>query len=187
MVRWLDLYCGQGGVAAGIEQAGSHVVYGVDLSPQPRYPYRFLQSDALDHLEMLLAYNAFGTFDAIWASPPCQLYSKAHGFRGADHRAKNPDLISYTRDLLRVTGLPYVIENVPGAPLDDPVTVCGTGLGLRHDGFELRRERLFESNVPLVGLACVHERPPRLCSAITPPATFTSGTDAATAPQTSAN
>lgn len=96
-------------------------------------------------------------FDAIHASPPCQRYS--HG-TVAGHAHKHPDLIGITRDALVATGLPYVIENVPRAPLRDPVTLCGSMFALEaidDDGTPLRmeRHRLFESNVLLY--------PPSVC------------------------
>ena len=101
----------------GYHQAGFEVV-GVDIEPQPRYPFEHHVGDALDYL---LRHHE--EFDAIHASPPCQRYStmtKRHG-RQDDH----PDLVGETRTALAATGLPYVIENVAGAPLVDPVMLCG--------------------------------------------------------------
>lgn len=151
-MRLLDLFCGAGGAGAGYRSAGFDVV-GVDLAPQPRYPFHFVQADALAFLSSADLSN----FDAIHASPPCQRYSRARSIQGNEDI--HPDLVGPTREALQATGLPYVIENVVGAPLHDPVTVCGTAFALRHDGFELRRHRLFESNVPLVGTVCRHELP----------------------------
>lgn len=125
--RLLDLYCCQGGASKGYAAAGFDVV-GVDIDPQPRYPFEFFQRDALSA-------GAAG-FDAIHASPPCQAHSKAQRIQGRRH----PDLIAATRAMLQASGLPYVIENVEGAPLHDPVTLCGAMFGLRT-----YRHRLFES------------------------------------------
>lgn len=132
--RLLDLFCCQGGASAGYVAAGFDVV-GVDIDPQPRYPYAFVQGDALAYL------SAFGgEFDAIHASPPCQGYSNAQRIQRREH----PMLIDAVRDMLGHFGGPWVIENVPGAPLRNPVELCGTMFGLRT-----YRHRLFESNLSL--------------------------------------
>ena len=133
--RLLDLFCGAGGAAMGYHRAGFEVV-GVDINPQPHYPFEFHQADAL-------AYPLDG-FDVIHASPPCQSYAITNNIwkKAAGHY---PDLVEPTRALLAATGLPYVIENVPGAPLVNPVTLCGASFGLR-----VYRHRLFESNVFLM-------------------------------------
>lgn len=138
--RLLDLFCGAGGAGAGYARAGFDVV-GVDLAPQPRYPFEFIQGDALEYLERYIwAVPAPERFDVIHASPPCQRYSVA-----TRDKDKHPDLVPSVRDLLAYTGLPYVIENVPGAPMRDPVVLCGSMFGLR-----VRRHRLFETNWPLL-------------------------------------
>lgn len=145
--RLLDLFCCQGGAAMGYHRAGLEVV-GVDIDPQPNYPFEFHQADAREYL----AEHA-DEFDGIHASPPCQRYlnlTRVNEALGRDHA--HPDLVAATRAALIATGLPYVIENVEGAPLIEPVKVCGTAFGL-----PLRRHRLFESNVPLVGKACEHK------------------------------
>lgn len=142
----LDLFCGAGGAAMGYHRAGFDVI-GVDLNPQPRYPFEFHQCDALEWL----SYEQ-NEFDAIHASPPCQRYTalaKGNNANVDDY----PDLIAPTRELLQETGLPYVIENVPSAPLRYPITLCGEMFGL-----SVIRHRLFESNLPL--LMCPH-RPHR--------------------------
>lgn len=146
-MRILDLFCGAGGCSVGYARAGFDVV-GVDLHPQPHYPYEFHQADALEVLERLELAGA--PFDAIHASPPCQAYTHAKhlGNRG---RKDHPDLVAVTRDALQRIGLPYVIENVPGAPLIDPVTICGSTVGL-----DVQRHRLFETNWPLMAPACQH-------------------------------
>jgi DNA (cytosine-5)-methyltransferase 1 len=111
--RILDLFCGAGGAAMGYHRAGFEVV-GVDIAPQPHYPFKFVQHDALKVLANVARDgHALGEyFDAIHASPPCQAYSDLrHRTRG-----EYPELVSEVRNYLRATGLPYVIENVPGAP-----------------------------------------------------------------------
>jgi DNA (cytosine-5)-methyltransferase 1 len=117
----------------GYHRAGFEVV-GVDIAPQANYPFTFIQADAL---EFMMNGNS-EPFDAIHASPPCQRYSAMSACRPglAD---KYPDLVADTRRALDLTGLPTVIENVPGAPLFDPVKLCGQMFGL-----ELYRHRLFE-------------------------------------------
>src|SRR5579859_2227458 len=111
--RLLDLYCCAGGAAMGYHRAGFDVV-GVDIAPQPRYPFGFVQGDALELLEGHRWGRRIGApFDAIHASPPCQ----AHVQLSVKHREKGTvadtriDLIPETREALRCTGLPYVIEN----------------------------------------------------------------------------
>jgi DNA (cytosine-5)-methyltransferase 1 len=140
--KLLDLFCCEGGAGTGYHRAGFDVV-GVDITTQPRYPFDFVQFDAIAYV---LAYG--DQFDAIHASPPCQRYSTMT----ADPEA-HPDLIGLTRTALQQIGKPYVIENVAGAAseLDHPVMLCGSGFGLG-----VRRHRLFESNVPLWGMPCVH-------------------------------
>lgn len=148
--RLLDLYSCAGGAAMGYHRAGFDVV-GVDRDPQPNYPFEFHQADALEFL------TAHGDeYDAVHASPPCQSFlslGKLNVSLGRDY--DYPNLIGPTRELLVELGKPYVIENVQDARshLIDPVRICGTALGL-----PLRRHRLFESNVPLVGLECDHKR-----------------------------
>src|SRR5713226_9004155 len=130
--RLLDLFCGAGGAAAGYARAGFEVV-GVDIRPQPRYPFAFHQADALT--------CSLDGFDAYHASPPCQLYSRTHRlWKSSVH----PDLVDPLRQRLRATGKPYMLENVPGAPLPGSIVLCGTMFGLG-----VLRHRLFESNVLL--------------------------------------
>jgi DNA (cytosine-5)-methyltransferase 1 len=138
MPRLLDLFSGAGGAGAGYARAGFEVV-GVDLAPQPRYPFTFVQGDALEYLA------AHGhEFDAIHASPPCQRFSTLTAMHGAERVASHPDLVEPTRELLRALGRPYVIENVPGAPLVSPIMLCGSHFGLGAAGLYLRRHRIFE-------------------------------------------
>lgn len=134
--RLLDLFCGAGGAAKGYADAGFEVV-GVDIEPQPNYPYGFKQADALHFLAD--AIETGDTFDAVHASPPCQHYANVTRWRGA--QGDHPDLIAPTRELLEQTGLPYVIENVETKALRGDFMLCGTGLGLR-----MRRHRYFETN-----------------------------------------
>ena len=141
--RLLDLFCGAGGAAMGYHRAGFDVV-GVDIKAQPRYPFEFVQADALDLLgnpDNNFHFFLLETFDAIHASPPCQAYSKAWQIRQGEH----PDLIAQTRELLEATGLLYVIENVKGAPLRDPVMLEGQ----MFPELRTHRPRLFETNWPL--------------------------------------
>lgn len=138
--RLLDLFCGAGGAAMGYHRAGFDVV-GVDIVVQPRYPFTFIQGDALEFLD-----DHHPLFDAVHASPPCQAHTTmSNRWRGAGGKAdSHVDLIAATRDRLLATGLPYVIENVVGARahLVNPVTLHG---GMFDLG--VQRARLFESNV----------------------------------------
>jgi len=150
--RLLDLFCGAGGAAMGYHRAGFEVV-GVDIKPQPRYPFEFIRADAL----AFVAANGH-EFDAIHASPPCQAYSVARSL----HKRNHPKLIEPLRELLIKAGRPFVIENVPGAPLTG-IVLCGTSFGLnveyKGENYELRRHRIFESNLNLTTKACAHALP----------------------------
>jgi len=132
--RILDLFCCAGGAAKGYHDAGFEVV-GVDIDPQPRYPYTFIQADALS-----MPASFLNTFDAIHASPPCQSYSDLAKRNG--NADAWPRLIDPVRDMLVKTGLPYIIENVEGAPLLTPLVLCGT----MFPGLRVLRHRLFETN-----------------------------------------
>ncbi len=152
--RLLDLYCCEGGAAVGYHRAGFDVV-GVDHVQQARFPFAFVQADALEYLA------AHGIeFDAIHASPPCQAYSSLKNIRRFRSK-KHPALISTTLALLEATGKPYILENVPGAHLKTHVVLCGSmfGLGAWCDGafHQLRRHREFAcSFFFLMGLQCQH-------------------------------
>lgn len=136
--RLLDLFCGAGGSSMGYKNAGFEVV-GVDWVGQPRFAGDlFIQGDALEVGAQLLKYNHF---DAIHASPPCQ----AHTDLQKQSKRFYQDFIPQTRKLLQDSGLPYVIENVDGAPLINPITLCGT----MFPGLRVLRHRLFESNMAL--------------------------------------
>jgi len=128
--RILDLFCRAGGASVGYCRAGFGYIVGVDIEPQKRYPFEFVQGDALEFLA-----EHGQDFDVIHASPPCQVYSVTKSLTTKKH----PDLVAKTRELLLEVGKPYVIENVPGAPLDNPLMLCGTMFGLR-----VIRHRLFE-------------------------------------------
>lgn len=147
--RLLDLFCGAGGAGEGYRRAGFDVT-GVDIKPMPNNPHTFIQADALEYLE------AHGhEYDAIHASPPCQRYStiaiqqQARGVVTKEY----PDLVAPTRELLQASGKPYVMENVPNAPLHTTILLCGSMFGL-----DVRRHRLFESNVMLFQPHCQHDR-----------------------------
>jgi hypothetical protein len=137
--RLLDLFCGAGGAAVGYHRADFEVV-GVDVEPQPNYPFEFWQTDALDVLAAgKVAHHLVEDFDAIHASPPCQHYANVTAWRG--NQDDHLGLIAKTRRLLETTGLPWVIENVRTAHLRADFMLCGTTLGL-----PLRRHRHFETN-----------------------------------------
>ena len=130
----------------GYYRAGFNVV-GVDVKMQKHYPFPFVQGDALNPPVKLSA------FDAIHASPPCQAHTALKAMWNAKEHA---DLVDPARQLLRSTGLPYVIENVPGAPLLNATVLCGTAFGLGVDDAELRRHRLFECSFLLMVPTCRH-------------------------------
>ena len=136
----LDLFCGAGGAAMGYHRAGFDVI-GVDIDPQPHYPFEFFQVSAFTALcdESIMRNVA-----AIHASPPCQHYSDLARRNGnADDW---PDLVGPIRDCLIGTGRPWVIENVEGAPLIKPMMLCGT----MFPELRVLRHRLFEASFPLV-------------------------------------
>ena len=147
-MKILDLFCGVGGASMGYARAGFEVT-GVDLKHGKRYPFgNYIRRDV-----MTLDVEFLRQFDAIHASPPCQTHSITKNLRIAQGKNTSKlDLIEPVRLMLQASGLPYVIENVVGAPLIDPITVCGSAFGLK-----VRRHRLFESNVPLQGTVCDHK------------------------------
>ena len=141
--RCLDAFCGAGGAGMGYHRAGFEVV-GVDIKPQKNYPFKFHQGDALD---FIAKYGHL--FDLIHTSPPCQVYSVTAHLSTKTH----PDLVPATREVLRATAKPYIIENVVGSPLIEPLVLCGTMFNLR-----VLRHRLFEikPNVVLPPGPCQH-------------------------------
>lgn len=143
MTRLLDLYCGGGGAAMGYHRAGFDVVVGVDIKPQPNYPFRFVRADALAYVA-----EHGHEYDAIHASPPCRDHSALALVRG---KVGTGHLLAETRALLVASGKPYVIENVEGADQPGSLTLCGSEFGLHaldQDGTVrwLKRHRQFESN-----------------------------------------
>jgi DNA (cytosine-5)-methyltransferase 1 len=137
----------QGYVNAGFE------VVGLDIEEYKRYQFEFVRADALNALEN---WDSFvGSFDAIHASPPCQ----ADSITKHSHSKQHVSLVADTRELLKATGLPYVMENVVGAKMPGSVIVCGAALDLTAEDTDgsplvLKRHRQFESNIPLVGTGC---------------------------------
>jgi DNA (cytosine-5)-methyltransferase 1 len=132
-VKALDLFCCAGGVSKGLNQAGFEVT-GVDIESQPEYPYKFIQADATK-----LSLDFLRQFDFIWASPPCQLFSTAYTMNISQGKGKAVNLIPQTRKLLEESGVPFVIENIPRAPLRKDLMLCGTMFDLgvfRHRVFE---------------------------------------------------
>ena len=154
----IDLCCGAGGAAKGYYESGFRVI-GVDIEPQPNYPFEFIQDDALVVLDCLLGglggegLPPLERIAAFHASPPCQF--KTAYRRRPNHVAESPNLIPSIRKQLVRTRLPYVIENVEGARahLREPVLLCGTGFGL-----DIQRHRYFESNVTIMSPGCAHGR-----------------------------
>ncbi len=138
-----DLFCGAGGAGMGYHRAGFKVI-GVDNKPQPNYPFDFIEMDALKFLQEVID----GTRpkpDAIHASPPCQRWGKLN--KGTNGNANShPDLLQPVRALLEVLKVPFIIENVPGAPLNNPLLLCGS---MFNSLLQVQRHRLFESSMPL--------------------------------------
>ena len=147
MPKVLDLFCGAGGASMGYAKAGYEVV-GMDIKHGKRYPFEYIRRDV-----MTLRPEDLEGFDLIHASPPCQTYSVTKHLRVAQGKSTSKqDLLAQVRSLLVVSEIPYVIENVKGAPLIDPVQLCGSAFGLK-----VRRHRLFESSMELRGTDCHHK------------------------------
>lgn len=146
-MKVIDLYCGAGGASKGLSEAGFEVT-GVDIKRSKNYPFKFIEGDALEA-------DCSG-FDLIWASPPCQAYtiaSKSQRNAGKIY----PDLMGVTREKLITTGIPFIIENTPGAPMRVDIILCGSMFGLR-----VIRHRWFECSFPIFRLfpTCQHHRSP---------------------------
>jgi DNA (cytosine-5)-methyltransferase 1 len=127
----------------GYHRAGFDVV-GVDLANQPNYPFEFHQADALTF--------PLDGFDCVHASPPCQAFSTTRTLQDNVY----PELVDIMRDRLEETGVPWVIENVVGAPLRNPLLLCGSSFGLG-----VRRHRLFETSPMILWRPqCAHHLQP---------------------------
>ena len=148
-MKLLDLFCGAGGASMGYAQAGFEVT-GIDVKHGKRYPFTYIKGDVRDYLNV----KFLSQFDVIAASPPCQTFSATKHLRNAQGKTTSKvNMIPEVREALIASGKPYVIENVPNAPLINPVLVCGSAFGLK-----VRRHRLFESNLALVGTLCDHKK-----------------------------
>lgn len=142
--RCADLFCGAGGAAMGLSRAGFAHIEGWDILTGLHYPFERRIGDALE--------ADLSRFDFVWASPPCQKHSGLAHRTGKDYEC----YIDRTREKLEKWGGPYVIENVDGAPLKTPIMLCGSMFSLN-----VRRHRLFESNLPIfVNMQCRHDKFP---------------------------
>jgi len=148
-LKLLDLFCGAGGASAGYAAAGFDVT-GIDVKHGKRYPYTYIKGDVRDYLDP----EFLQQFDVIAASPPCQSFSATKHLRNAQGKTTTKtNMIPMVRDALINANRIYVIENVPNAPLINPVKLCGSAFGLK-----VRRHRLFESNFALKGTDCHHKQ-----------------------------
>lgn len=132
----LDLCCGAGGLSMGYHMAGFEVT-GVDVRPMPNYPFAFVQADALEYLADITASGEVERYGLVHASFPCEGFANVTRWRG--NQADHPDLLTPGRPLLVASGRPWVVENVPEAPLRADYELCGTQFGLhvkRHRAFE---------------------------------------------------
>jgi DNA (cytosine-5)-methyltransferase 1 len=141
--KLLDLFCGAGGASRGYIDAGFDVM-GIDHVPQPYYPRDSMGCIVADFRCFEPAWIA-EQFTVVHASPPCQAFSPVRNMTGKQY----DDLITETRNLCQATGLPYVIENVPWAPLENAFQLCGDCVGL-----PIVRHRIFESNIRIVPPPC---------------------------------
>lgn len=138
----LDTCCYAGGCSVGYKRAADELripikIIGVDINPQPNYPFEFVQADALQFMRDNVISIGGGSFTHFHSSPPCQTHSVTKSLTKKEYI----DILPEMRELLKATGKPYVIENVPGAPLKNYVVLCGSMFGLK-----VRRHRLFECN-----------------------------------------
>jgi DNA (cytosine-5)-methyltransferase 1 len=146
-MKVLDLFCGAGGASMGYFNAGFDVI-GIDNKPHKDYPFVMVVADVME-----LTPDYLQQFDLIHASPPCQPFTSLMKLAHAQGKQTNKeDLLEPTRRLLRASGVDYIIENVVGAPLINPVQLCGSSFGLK-----VRRHRLFESYLNLEGSKCDHK------------------------------
>lgn len=137
-LRLLDLCCGAGGLSQGYHRAGFEIV-GVDKHPMPRYPFTFIQADALEYLAAITASGEIERYDLVHSSWPCQHFANVTNWRGS--QADHEDLLTPGRELLIASGRPWIIENVPEAPIRPDYLLCGTQFGL-----PVRRHRAFETS-----------------------------------------
>jgi len=152
-MKILDLYCGAGGASWGYHLANPEAdIVGVDINPQPDYPFEFRQANALNLDEYT---NEYEYFDLTHASPPCQHFTKYRNVH-KDITDRYEDLIEPTRQILLQSGMPYIMENVPKAPIRCDLELCGTMFDI-----DVRRHRWFELEGLTVGLTPPHqhERP----------------------------
>lgn len=146
-MRLLDLYCGAGGAAQGYHQAGFTEIVGVDIKPQKRYPFIFVQADALAYLA------EYGRdFDAIHASPPCQAFVPLSRHR--PNPKEHKDWLTPTIKALEELGKPHVIENVMTSPLAATVVLCGS-----HFGLKVQKHRKFKTTFMVPAMVCDHNFP----------------------------
>ena len=134
----------------GYSKAGFEVT-GIDLKHGKRYPFNYIRGDVMDYITDM---DFLRSFDVIHASPPCQTFSATKHLRNAQGKSTSKlDLVEPVRNALIESGIPYIIENVQGAPLIDPILLCGSAFDLK-----VRRHRLFESSFKLVGTKCDHKK-----------------------------
>jgi hypothetical protein len=151
-MKLLDLFCGAGGASVGYDRAG-FTVTGIDNTPHPDYPFEFVQADAM---EVLTDTTYLRQFDVIHASPPCKAFTKTGWAVKYGYNGNHADLLTPARQALQEWGGPWIIENVPGAPMRADFMLCGSQFAL-----PLRRHRLFETEPQLFTLMppCDHSRP----------------------------